>query len=108
MPPYNESESLEPEETEETFYTNQHQWRGNQRNRFQQSNPSSGSNYPKPNPPNDYGKPSTCSFCHSNYHWIENCPHTPPHTKYNRRRDQGYRISGGSRSRPGRFHHKQL
>ena len=106
MPPYNESESLEPEETEETFYSNQHQWRGN--HRFQQSNPSSGYNYPKPNPPNDYGKPSTCSFCHSIYHWIENCPHAPPHAKYNRRRGQGYRISRGSRYRPGRFQNKQL
>ena len=53
-------------------------------NRFTQPRQRPTQSQPKLNPPNEFGKPSQCSFCHSIYHWVESCPHTSRRTTFER------------------------
>ena len=38
------------------------------------------------NPPDETGRPSSCGYCKSIYHWIQNCPHAPRDHKSGRGR----------------------
>ena len=48
---------------------------------------------PATNPQDEHGRPTTCSFCHSIYHWVNSCPDAPQSYKQNR----GRRGRGNSR-----------
>ncbi len=80
-------------EQEDTFFTNN---QFNKRPNFSQM-PKPYQTQPKLNPPDEFGKPSTCSFCHSIYHWIDNCPHAPPSAKFTRGKPQRRGFSRGGR-----------
>ncbi len=56
------------------------------------------------NPLDEFGRPTTCGFCHSIYHWISDCPHAPRSeaTNRGRQRGRGYFRGGRSRGRGGR------
>ena len=60
---------------------------------------------PRQNQPDEFGKPTQCSFCHSIYHWVSRCPHAPQRPYGTR----GRRASGrGSYTRSrGRFSSSQ-
>ena len=66
---------------------------------------------PRPNPPDEFGRPSQCTFCHSIYHWYDKCPHAPRtpiayRSNTNSRRGVptrfrgGYHGNRGTRGRP--------
>lgn len=51
--------------------------------------------YPsKLNPPDEFGKPTPCRYCHSVYHWIDKCPDAPKGSRFTR--------PGRGYARPGR------
>ena len=57
------------------------------------------------NPKDEFGRPTTCSFCHSIFHWIQDCPHAPKSDKFDRGRSQrrgSYRVARGGRASRGR------
>ena len=74
----------------ETYYTQQYRPR-----RFSSPNNFQSYRAPRLNPPDEFGNPTRCSFCHSTYHWVEKCPHAPP-------RPSTYRRPGGRRGFRGR------
>ena len=62
------------ENLQETMYTthNRNSHRGSYKSR---AAPKSRIQQAIPNRNDEFGKPTTCSFCHSIYHWVQDCPH---------------------------------
>ena len=87
---------------EDTFYS-----RGNW-NSYPHSKNNSQNNPPTLNPKDSFGKPSSCSFCHSVYHWLNNCPHAPASMKFTRGRSSQRRGNSRQFSWRGRGRGKQL
>lgn len=81
----------EEQQWEGAFYTNQRYRRPNTNQNLQTMN----HNTPTLNPQDEFGKLTTCSFCHSVYHWINNCPHAPPSAKFSRGRSARGNTRGG-------------
>ena len=57
---------------------------------------------PRPNPPDEFGNPSRCSFCRSIYHWVGRCPDAPRSPSGSTRR--GSRRPGRGRGSSRRGH----
>lgn len=62
------------EEPQEVLY--QQHWQGGWRGSPHRGNNMAGGSpvRSRPNPPDEFGNPSSCSYCHSIYHWIGRCP----------------------------------
>lgn len=73
-----EEHHCDPEE-EEAYYSYPGR-RGNYNPRPYRPPPPSGnfnSHNKQLNPPDEFGKPSSCRFCRSVYHWVDKCPDAP-------------------------------
>lgn len=57
---------------------------------------------PRPNPPDEFGNPSRCSFCRSVYHWVGRCPDAPRYASGAARRGSRRPARGRSLFRRGR------
>ena len=77
-------ESSSNDECEDTFYSNNRYNPPQHRSRFNSNQKFQNPDYPTLNPKDEFGKPTSCSFCHSVYHWVSDCPHAPPSAKFNR------------------------
>ena len=72
----------EDEEQHDTYYgqvpfrpRENNAYSGPSRGNPRVSNQNHGSSMrPRPNPPDEFGNPTRCSFCRSIYHWFEKCP----------------------------------
>ena len=98
------SAEYEAGEYEDTYYSRPPYRRsyGTQPQSKPQSQQRTESGFRKPtlNPLDEYGNAQPCRFCHSVYHWINECPDAPPDQKSRRGRGRG--RNGRSFRRPGR------
>ena len=82
-PEYHEPDSYNQQNAEDTFFSQQSRFR-------KQTNVS-----PRVNMPDEFGKPTRCSFCHSIYHYVSRCPDAQTSQKsrgaptYRRQRGRG-------------------
>ena len=78
VPNYESSCSDEDDDYQNAFYSYNYRSRG-EKQRFT-------NNYQKPklNPPDEFGIPTTCSYCKSVCHWLQKCPDAPPEYKQSR------------------------
>ena len=79
---------------EETFYTTH-----NMKQNYRGASYKNRTQNAIPNRKDEFGRPTTCSFCHSIYHWINDCPHV---THEERERSFRGRMQCRGNSRGGR------
>ena len=102
---YQNQEFEDEQQWEGAFYTNQRYRRPN----TYQNTQTMSHNTPTLNPQDEFGKLTTCSFCHSVYHWINNCPHAPPSAKFSRGRSTRGNTRGGRQAwRPRSQNYRKL